>query len=202
MNSSGKVILIRHGKTKGNLEKRYVGTTEESILAVEKQRIYRLASREQIKGVPISNLFVSPMDRCIETAMYLYPHMEQRLVPDFRECDFGDFEYGNYEELSHNPQYQKWIDSNGTMAFPNGEEIADFKRRCQKAFQHTVNRSMEEGNIHMAYVVHGGTIMAILDAFALPHKSYFHWQVENLEGYLGDIMQVDKVWKIRNLEKV
>lgn len=32
-------------------------------------------------------------------------------------------------------------------------------------------------------VVHGGTIMSILDAFAVPSRNYFDWQVQNLEGY-------------------
>ena len=33
-------------------------------------------------------------------------------------------------------------------------------------------------------VVHGGTIMAILSKWAMPHQDYFHWQVKNGCGYL------------------
>lgn len=33
------------------------------------------------------------------------------------------------------------------------------------------------------FVVHGGTIMAILDAFARPHRDYFDWQVSTACGY-------------------
>lgn len=31
-----KIILVRHGMTKGNIEKRYVGSTNEDILDSEK----------------------------------------------------------------------------------------------------------------------------------------------------------------------
>ena len=33
-------------------------------------------------------------------------------------------------------------------------------------------------------VVHGGTIMAILSKWAMPHQDYFYWQVKNGCGYL------------------
>ena len=35
-------------------------------------------------------------------------------------------------------------------------------------------------------MVHGGTIMAILDAFSSPHKDYYDWQVGNGEGFVAD----------------
>ena len=35
-----------------------------------------------------------------------------------------------------------------------------------------------------AMVVHGGTIMAILSKWTMPHQDYFHWQVKNGCGYL------------------
>lgn len=38
-----KIIFIRHGKTKGNLEKRYIGKTDESLCEIgikELKKIY------------------------------------------------------------------------------------------------------------------------------------------------------------------
>ncbi len=34
-----------------------------------------------------------------------------------------------------------------------------------------------------ALVVHGGTIMSILDGFAVPHEDFYFWQVKNARGY-------------------
>ena len=48
--------------------------------------------------------------------------------------DFGQFEGKNYEELKDNPDYQKWIDSNGTLPFPGGESREQFIRRSMEGF--------------------------------------------------------------------
>ena len=47
-------------------------------------------------------------------------------------------------------------------------------------------------------VIHGGTIMSILDGFAVPHRDYFDWQVKNLEGY--EIETDEKQWVIGSHE--
>ena len=56
----------------------------------------------------------------------------------------------------------------------------------------------------LVFVVHGGAIMAILEAYARPHKNYFDWQVDAADGYhcvigyekegiyLEDIRKIDK----------
>ena len=122
-------ILIRHGKTRGNLEGRYVGCRTDEPLSPEgieelKQRSYPRAEW----------VYVSPMSRCIETAEILYPGVPMEIVPDFRECDFGDFEGKNYAELNGRADYQAWIDSGGQMAFPGGESRLMLSTRTIKAF--------------------------------------------------------------------
>jgi len=168
-----KLIFIRHGSTSGNLEHRYVGRTDEllcpeGIMALKK-RSYPDCDR----------LLVSPLQRCIQTAEILFPEKEMQIVPDFRECNFGDFEGKNYQELHQNPLYQKWIDSGGRMPFPNGEYPQKFRERCVKAFLETLPDS---GRI--SYIVHGGTIMAILAEFA--GGNYYDYQIPNGAGYLAE----------------
>lgn len=43
--------------------------------------------------------------------------------------DFGAFEGHNYQELAGDPAYQRWIDSGGTLPFPEGESREEFIRR-------------------------------------------------------------------------
>ena len=61
------------------------------------------------------------MKRCLETAALIYPNLSMDTNVLLRECDFGKFENKNYHELSEVKEYQEWIDSNGTLPFPNGE---------------------------------------------------------------------------------
>ena len=41
----------------------------------------------------------------------------------------------------------------------------------------------DESQEPLVFVVHGGTIMAIMEAYARPHKEYFNWQVYAACGY-------------------
>ena len=85
-----ELILIRHGKTAGNLLGRYIGSRTDEPLCDE--------GREGLEGkkLPeVERLYVSPMKRCVETAEILWPGFDRKKmqkVTDLRECDFGDFE--------------------------------------------------------------------------------------------------------------
>ena len=185
-----KIIFIRHGMTEGNLEKRYIGKTDEhlceaGICDIEKyktQGLYPAADR----------LFVSPMKRCIETAKLIYPALTPVVVDDFRECDFGAFEGKNYQELADDQEYRQWIDSNGTLPFPGGESVTDFKRRCVGAFEEYIVQCIEN---NIAIVAHGGTIMALMEHFAEPKKGYYDYQVTNGMGYITDYRE-GRLWDV------
>ena len=168
--------FLRHGATKGNLEKRYVGATDESLTP---------ESREALKALklpPVVRVFASPMLRCVETVKILYPDAPLILIPDFRECGFGEFEYKNYEELKGNPAYQAWLDSGGFTAFPGGESRADFCRRVVRAFDGVAQKAEHLGG-DAAIVAHGGTLMAILEARGLPKQDFYAWQAPTGRGY-------------------
>lgn len=171
-----KLILIRHGKTQGNLSGRYIGCRTDEDLC--REGIEGLTGREYPAA---DKVFSSPMRRCVQTAGILYPGMPVQVVDALRECDFGDFENKNYAELNGRADYQAWIDSDGEMPFPGGESRKEFSERCISAFRETVD-GLEDGSY--AFVVHGGTIMAIMEAFAKPQGSYYDFQARNGEGYI------------------
>lgn len=170
------IIFIRHGETEGNLFKRYIGITDEELcnLGIEKLKsnIY-----------PECDIVISsPMKRCIQTAKIIYPKSRILIYNDLRECNFGDFENKNYKELADNQSYQKWIESNGKMPFPNGESHNDFKKRCVNAFKQAVNDNSEYENI--AFIVHGGTIMSILEKYSIPKGDFYDFKIDNCSGYI------------------
>lgn len=202
------IVMIRHGATKGNSEGRYVGRTDESLtketraLLTGRSDYYRqLVSEESCceKYALEENNFsgkadlskpvfyCSPYIRCIETLNILFPNSQKNIVADFRECDFGEFEYKNYKELNGNPYYQRYIDSGGEEPFPGGESKRGFQNRCVAAFGNIVENEMAKATKWLVLVVHGGTIMSILDYYSRPHKDYFDWQVANGEGYMAEL---------------
>lgn len=131
------LTLIRHGATLSNKEGRYLGKTDE---ALSPEGIHMLEKSVADGNYPAADLlFSGPMKRCRETAQILYPGQAPILIPEWTEMDFGAFEGHNYKELSGNPDYQRWIDSGGTLPFPEGESREDFIRRsvagCEKMLQ-------------------------------------------------------------------
>lgn len=177
------IYLIRHSITDGNIEKRYVGSTDERL---NEKGIQLAGSKEKIPD--IEKVFTSPMNRCIETADIMFEGIEKHIVENLRETDFGDFEYKSYEELKNNTDYQKWIDSLGRGGFPNGESFESACKRAVDAFGEILTFCMEKQYKKIAIVTHGGTIMSIMDKFSNNEKDYFDWQVKNCEGY---ILQID-----------
>lgn len=141
-----KIVIVRHGKTEGNLQGRYIGKTNQHILDSEKEALLDLKGRIKERNLNIKKVFVSPMERCIDTAQVLFGDLGVSFekVDNLREIDFGDFEYKNYEDLKDNEYYQAYIDSNGELPFPNGECKADFTVRCVEAFKEKVNSFSRE----------------------------------------------------------
>ena len=174
------VLFFRHGLTAGNLGGRYVGATDEPLHPKGREALLRLRASFSECGITLpETVYASPLLRCRESAELLFPGVPVTVVPDFRECAFGAFEYRNFAELDGDPAYQAYVDSGGTLAFPGGEEPAAFRKRCREAFLANVPVR------RTASVVHGGTVMAVLDAFSEPHRDYFDWQVKNACGFSG-----------------
>ena len=65
---------------------------------------------------------------------FFFPGQKVRIIDQLAECDFGAFENKNYKELSDDPRYQAWIDSNGIMAFPGGESKEECAARNLEGF--------------------------------------------------------------------
>lgn len=228
-----EILLIRHGRTAGNLDGRYIGSRTDEPLCPE-----GIAELRAKKYPPADMIYASPLKRCQQTAEILWPDLLKKndmepdlctsvrpgmiskipgkyfLVEGLKECDFGDFENKNYQELNGNPDYQAWIDSGGTLPFPGGESMETFKLRCRKAFLRVLQESVRleirtqclepdaeesRGPFRIAVVAHGGTIMAILEKYGFPKKQYFDYQVKNGCGYLLTPVEGMELWNCQYL---
>lgn len=186
-----ELIFIRHGQTAGNLRHNYVGRTDEPLCP---EGIANLQQKKAAGCYPAADwLICSPMQRCKQTAALIYPQLRPDLMEDLRECDFGDFENQNYQDLCGNAAYQQWLDSNGLMPFPGGESREIFAERCCRCFEQVAEQILVEPQPpqRVVFVVHGGTIMALLAAYA--GLDYFAAMCENGGGY-GCVLEKN-VWR-------
>ena len=177
-----KLILIRHGETQGNKLKRYIGKRTDEPLCPEAGNMLAQLAYPEVQAV-----YASPMIRCTQTAGILFPGKKLNIIDELAECDFGEFENKNYQELDGNEHYQSWIDSGGLLPFPGGESREEFKRRNVTGFQKAVNGCLRNGISLAALVVHGGTIMNVMEEYADEDRSFYDWHVQNGKGYEVEI---------------
>ena len=183
-----ELTMIRHGQTPSNYSHRYLGWREEDLTGEAEEALKKI-KMQGIWNEP-ELLFASPMRRCIRTAELLFPGKEMLFIPEWKEICFGRFEGKTYQELADDPAYQAWIDSNGTLPFPEGESQETFCTRvqsgyaamCRKIAEREKPVSGDKAAFPAAAVVHGGTIMALMSA--LFGGDYFSYQVKNNQGYV------------------
>jgi len=168
------ILFIRHGMTEGNRQSRYIGRTDEPL---SPEGI--LQARGAVFKTSCTRVYVSPLKRTGQTAAILFPEAEQVIVEGFREMDFGVFENRNAEEMVQDPQYREWINGMCTSRCPGGESRAEFCARVCNAFTDLIASLRAEYSDTAVLVVHGGTIMAILERFSVPKKDYFDYRIGN-----------------------
>ena len=208
------IHLIRHGKTIGNVKKQYIGSTDESLCPEGIEELVQKKARgiypipEEMEPV----IYSSPMRRCIETAKVLYPGFHIESIDGFQETDFGPFERKNYEQLCKLPEYREWIDSQGEMICVGMEKRSSFQKRCVEAFDALIRKIdmdsmdmdskaascktvdfMEDkqksafGDRHFVLVVHGGTIMALMQELGMEDSDTY-----KSEGHIRDFYRYQR----------
>ncbi len=186
-----KIHLIRHGLTQYNIDKKYLGRTDEPLCDVGRMEL-ELYSRTH--DYPYAErLYSSPLLRCRQSAEILYPHLECRIVPGLIECCFGSFEGRTEEELTRNePSFTEWKKGGFHNSPPGGESGMEVTSRTLSALNGIFSDMMHDSIFDAAVITHGGVIMTLLSAAGLPHAPMKHWIVKNGCGYT--ILMTPQLW--------
>jgi len=165
-----RVLLYRHGRTAWNDQGRYQGRTDVPLSP---------QGMEELAPAPFSvqRVYVSPLTRARQTAARFFPGAELIPVPGFTEFDFGTFEGRTWREMESDPDYRAWVEGGCEGRCPGGEDLPGFRARTLAAFL-----PLMKGE-DLTVVAHSGTLMAILEAFALPERRYFDWLTPCGGGY-------------------
>ncbi|TQR18062.1 histidine phosphatase family protein [Psychrobacillus soli] len=157
------ITLVRHLPTQGNLEKKYIGWTDEPIMEGIKTK-NRPLTMKQIIG--------SDLVRCKQTAAQVFSGIPYKENANFRECSFGEWEQKTYNELKEDSLYSKWLDNPRKLAPPNGESLEQMEARVLQAFYEAVEELSQP-----VIMTHGGPIRFLLTKFANVEKSFWDWDV-------------------------
>lgn len=176
-----KIHLIRHGATDANFQGRYIGCKTDLPLAPEGFNELRLL-KEDMEYPQIDTLYSSPMLRCRQTGALLYPEKEIITVDNLTEYDFGDFEDKTAAELEGDKAFIDWASGKRTDT-PNGEDNSDFIKRLCLGLNQIVLDMIEKGTDSAGVIMHGGAIMMLLAACAVPRRRSVEWSCDNGRGY-------------------
>ena len=174
-----EVYLLRHGRTAGNREKRYIGGRTDEPLCEE-----GITAAEASGRFPdIKTVYISPMTRARQTAEILFPEAELKVLEGLREMDFGVFEGRSPDEMENDAVYRGWVDNMCEGVCPGGEDLDTFKDRAAAAFLAALEEARTEGADKLVIVAHGGTIMSVMNRYAFPDRGYYAWYADNCRGW-------------------
>ena len=146
------LILVRHLKKDAPREGAFYGSTDLPICSVD---VDSIQTTEPL-------IYTSPMLRCRQTVDKFFPSVEQSLINDARECDFGEWEGMTFKEIAkgHPGEVEQWK-SGADFTFPGGERIKDFSDRVEKMSQELIKQQKK----NIILVTHAGVIRFMLCYF-------------------------------------
>lgn len=178
-----QIHLLRHATTQGNLDGLYVGHTDMEATEAGLRQIDDL--KENYGGYPeVDAVFSSPLKRCLQTAKRMYPEKEPIVLEGLSEYDFGEFECKSADELKDEKAFQDWLaGTHPETPLPFGESQLAFNERICRTFAQILEGILQSGVRSTAVVTHGGVIMALMTAFAVPEAPMHEWMTPNGCGY-------------------
>ncbi|EIT87054.1 alpha-ribazole phosphatase [Fictibacillus macauensis ZFHKF-1] len=170
------ITLLRHGLTKENQEKRYIGWSDPPLCEEGRQLLHPLTDTPDV-------IYSSPSLRAMETAAMLFPNSDVTVCEGFRELHFGEWELKTYADLCNNPHYRQWIDHPTTITPPGGESYATFTARVLHAWFTMLEQMQHDDRQQAVIVTHGGPLRLLLSHFAPQEKDMWHWSVSHGQGF-------------------
>jgi broad specificity phosphatase PhoE len=181
-----KLILIRHGETYWNHERRVQGGDSDIELndtGLEQAR--KLAAF--LDNEPIAAILSSPLQRAIATAEVIASNHQLPVEVDqgLRELKVGELEGMSVSNLSttFSQFLVQWWQEGGPMKLPNGESLVELQQRAWKAVErllekHKTNPKHSEKTTVIIVSHYFVTLSIILKALNLPLDCFTKFKVD------------------------
>jgi len=159
-----RVLLIRHAQSTANRQGVLTGQNPGiSLSAQGRKQAEELALR--LGKSKITQLRVSPMQRCLET---IEPWINAQSVKSRRslvtdhgvnELDFGDWTGKKIITVSRTKEWSRVQNKASTARFPNGESLIEVQKRARASFNEAVTSSKSGA---VALVTHADVIKLLV----------------------------------------
>jgi probable phosphoglycerate mutase len=159
-----EILLIRHGETDWNVEKRIQGHHDIPLNNTGKRQAASLSSA--LLSEPLDAVISSDLQRTMQTARAIArPRgMQVKVEPGLRERCFGAFEGLQYHEIQarYPAAYAEWQARELDARFPEGIHIAETLREFSERIMTTMHQLANKAGLRrIALVTHGGVLDCI-----------------------------------------
>ncbi|MEM7555167.1 MAG: histidine phosphatase family protein [Cyanobacteria bacterium P01_A01_bin.84] len=186
-----RLLLVRHGETEWNLQKRFQGATDISLNENGKQQSEKIANF--LKEVSLDFATSSPLKRSVETAeMILQYHseIELKLQEGLQEVNHGLWQGKTETEVEEEfpAIIQCWRNHPQKVQMPNGENLEQVWERIQRVWQNLIeNATSSEDKLIGLVVAHGAINKALIcHILGLSPESFWNFRQSN-----GSISVID-----------
>jgi len=126
------LLLVRHGRTRGNVERRFVGKLDLPLDAHGRNEATLWA--ERMRREEVGALYSSTLVRAQETARELGT---PTLLSSLQELDQGVLEGKRFEELDDAllPFFAAWKEDPTDLKVPNGESLGECRDRAKAGLE-------------------------------------------------------------------
>jgi alpha-ribazole phosphatase/probable phosphoglycerate mutase len=174
-----KVILVRHGETEWNKQRRFQGNKDISLNKLGQSQAQQLAIRLQDEN--IAAIYASDLIRAKKTADIIANEHGLSVIETakLREINFGEWEGLTFSDLETNYSqgFNAWQDDPLEIAPPGGETLADFQERILPKLRKIITQYQEET---ILIVAHGGVNKVALATFLeVPLDKYWRLVQDN-----------------------
>lgn len=156
---ANRIILVRHGETDWNKEKRIQGGLSNTPLNdLGRKQAEKLALR--LRQDDIRAVYSSPLDRSLDTARAIarYHRLEVSIEPSLREIEAGELEGVTTSDMGR--RLSELLTQHGVATrLPGGESLAEVQRRSWDAIRR-LSRKHPDGILVL--VSHYFVILAIV----------------------------------------
>lgn len=170
-----RVILVRHGQSTYNAEKRYQGCCDESVLT-EAGFVMAQQTRDLLKRTKIHAVYSSPLQRTKQTAIAIlqdsareltcHDHLKEVALPAWEGLSFQHVrqhlaeDYQSWKERPHEFQMQFAEAENSVATLTQSRfPVLELYVQAQQFWKEIILRHRDET---ILIVSHGGTIRALI----------------------------------------
>ncbi len=154
------LLLIRHGENEWVTSHRLAGRTP-GVHLNDRGREQARQLAERLAGLPISAVYSSPLERCMETAAPLAQALGLPVQPEpgVLEVDYGEWQGGDLKELAKQPEWRLVQVYPSGFRFPGGESLREVQNRAVDTLERL--RQEHAGEI-LAVFTHGDVVRTSL----------------------------------------